>query len=226
MARAIVLREAVAFAGVFPLLSGIDLEVELGEVLHLRGANGAGKTSLLRVLAGLVPVASGTAVVLGHDLRDDRRTVRREVGFVGQHGFLYDDLDARANLQFWLRPFGAQPRPVDEALARVGIEGRLTRTRVGALSTGQRRRVELALVYARSPRLWLLDEPHAGLDTGGRQLLDTMIAEATTAGVTVVFSSHELDHAGTVADRSVLLVGGRVPSERVPLEGGGVARVP
>ena len=85
MAAAIFFRDAVAVAGRFPLLAGVDLEVAEGEVVHLRGPNGAGKTSLLRAAAGLVAITSGEAVVLGHDLREDRREVRRQVGLLGPH---------------------------------------------------------------------------------------------------------------------------------------------
>ena len=210
MAEAINLRDAVAFAGSFPLLSGVNLQVEVGEIVHLNGENGAGKTSLLRALAGLVPVSQGSISVLGYDLMVDRRGVRREVGLLGHQSFLYEDLDATENLAFWLSSRdGAGPRGA-EAFARVGLSGRLLVTPVSKLSTGQRRRVALALLYARNQRLWLLDEPHAGLDVVGRQTVDALIVDASRAGTTVVFASHELEHARTVATRSVTMTGGTI----------------
>src|SRR5271169_4615054 len=99
MATAVHLRDAVSLAGRFPLLAGVTLDVDEGETVHLSGANGAGKTSLLRTIAGLLPVSSGDAMVLGHDLRVDRMEVRREVGFVGHATFLYDDLTVEENLR-------------------------------------------------------------------------------------------------------------------------------
>src|SRR5688500_14086754 len=103
MSLAVHLRSAVCLLGRFPALAGVDLDVRAGEVVLLAGPNGAGKTTLLRALAGLVPVADGTAVVLGHDLRVDRRTVRRRLGLVGHTTSLYDDLTVVDNVRFTVR---------------------------------------------------------------------------------------------------------------------------
>jgi heme ABC exporter ATP-binding subunit CcmA len=201
---------AVAMLGRFPALTGVDLVVAPGEVVLLRGANGAGKTTLLRVLAGLVPVSSGSASVLGCDLRVDRRSFRPQVGLLGHASFLYDDLDVAANLRFWARAAGRTTADADAAFERLGIEPRLRGVPVARLSAGQRRRVAIAGVVARRPSLWLLDEPHAGLDAAGRDLLDGIVVEAVAAGATVVFASHELDRATALAGRKIVLAGGRV----------------
>src|ERR1700719_2699590 len=99
MAAAIRFRSAIALLGVFPVLAGVDLDVARGEVVLVEGANGAGKTSLLRACAGLIAVTSGRAEVLGHDLLQDRRTVRREIGLLGHATFLYDDLTVEDNVR-------------------------------------------------------------------------------------------------------------------------------
>lgn len=210
MAQAINLREAVAFAGRYPLLAGVNLVVDAGEVIHLRGANGAGKTSLLRVLAGLVPVSGDQVTVLDYDLRTDRRTLRREVGLIGHQAFLYNDLGAEENIAFWLQASRGDPSKIEEVCTRVGLTDRLRKTPAGQLSTGQRRRVSLALMLARAPRLWLLDEPHAGLDTEGRGLLDMVIGEARASGATIVMASHEHGHADDLGARTVTVAGGRI----------------
>lgn len=202
--------EAVALAGRFPLLSGLTIEVAEGEVVHLRGANGAGKSSLLRACAGLVPIASGRAEVLGHDLLADRHSLRREVGLLGHAGFAYEELSVEDNLRFSLRAARGDASRVDEALDRLGLTGRLRSTPVGRCSAGQRRRLALAVLVARSPRLWLLDEPHAGLDGEGRALVDELVGEAKAARATVLIASHELDRVAALCDRVVELVGGRV----------------
>jgi len=204
------LRSAVALLGSFPALAGADLDVERGEVVLLQGANGAGKTTLLRVCAGLVPVTSGDVVILGHDLVADRRAVRRYVGLLHQGGGLYDDLTVADNVRFAVRAAGGDVAAVDPALHRLGLDGRLARSSVARLSAGQRRRTALAILAARSPALWLLDEPHAGLDAEGRDLLDGLIAEAVTVGATVVLASHELDRATAIAHRTVTVSGGMV----------------
>ncbi len=226
MAPAVRLRSVVALVGRFPVLAGTDLEVATGEVVLLRGPNGAGKTSLLRACAGLLPIASGEVSVLGHDLCRDRRSVRRQVGLLGHAGFLYDDLSAEENLRFVSRAGqGAGARDgasagagIGPALARLGLGDRLRDVPVGRLSAGQRRRVSIAALVVRSPLLWLLDEPHAGLDAESRELLDRMVREAVTEGATVLFTSHEGDRVTALADRAVTMSGGQVgvPSPREP----------
>jgi heme ABC exporter ATP-binding subunit CcmA len=221
MALAVHFRDVVSLAGRFPLLSGASIDVADGEVVHLRGPNGAGKTSLLRALAGLLPVDSGEAIVLGHDLRSDPRAVRRVIGLLGHSTFLYDDLTVEENLRFALT---ASHQPIERAagaIDRLGLDGRLATTQVRKLSAGQRRRCALAVLLARAPRLWLLDEPHAGLDPEGRELVDDLITEARGAGVTVVLASHDLERIAPIADRVVEVVGGRLSAGVVAdVEGG------
>jgi len=214
MASVVQLRAAVALAGRFPALSGVDLDVASGEVVAVLGPNGAGKTSLLRTCAGLLPVSSGEAVVLGQDVREDPTAVRTRVGLLGHAAPLYDDLTAAENVRFAVRAAGLAADRSGPALDRLGLVGRLRRTTVGRLSAGQRRRVALAALLARAPELWLLDEPHAGLDAGGRRLLGELVAEAVAGGGAVLLSSHEPDLAVPMADRVIVMSGGRVAEER------------
>jgi heme ABC exporter ATP-binding subunit CcmA len=202
------LRSVVAMLGSFPALAGADLDVSRREVVLLAGPNGAGKTTLLRVCAGLLGVAGGEVEVLGYDLTRDRRAVRRYVGFLGQGGGLYDDLTVGENVRFAVRAAAGDPDQVAPALSRLGLDGRLADTPAGKLSTGQRRRTSLAVLAARRPALWLLDEPHAGLDAAGRDLLDELIHDAVLAGATVVLASHELDRATALAHRTLTVAGG------------------
>lgn len=210
MAPAVHLREVVALAGRYPLLAGASLDVGEGEVVHLRGPNGAGKTSLLKVLAGLIPVHSGEAVVLGHDLVEDRRAVRREVGMLGHRSFLYEELTVEENIRFAVRAARGPEAGIPAALGRFGFGPRLAGMPLGRCSAGQQRRASLAALVARDVRLWLLDEPHAGLDQEGRDLLDEMLVASEKIGRTVLFASHEHDRAAVVADRVVHLAGGRM----------------
>ncbi|MBA3267561.1 MAG: heme ABC exporter ATP-binding protein CcmA, partial [Acidimicrobiia bacterium] len=188
-------RSAVSLLGRFPALAGVDLDVARGETVLLHGPNGAGKSTLLRCCAGLVAIGSGECEVLGHDLRGDRRAVRRRVGLLGHSSFLYDDLTVEDNLRFAARAAGYPVAAAGEAMARLGLDGRLRQVRVGRLSAGQRRRTSLAVMLARRPALWLLDEPHAGLDQSGRDLLDGLIGDGARAGAAVILASHEMDRA-------------------------------
>ncbi len=210
---AIHLRAAVALLGAFPALAGADLDVATGEVALLQGANGAGKTTLLRVCAGIQAVVSGDVEVLGHDLVRDRRAVRRHVGLLGQTTGLYDDLSVADNVRFAVRAAGGDQSACAPALERLGLVGRLASAPVSRLSTGQRRRTALAVLAARRPPLWLLDEPHAGLDAEGRDLLDGLVREAVESGATVVLASHELDRATALADRVLAVAGGVIVAD-------------
>lgn len=203
------LRDAVCLLNRFPALAGVDLDVAAGEVVLLTGPNGAGKTTLLRALAGLVAVTAGEAVVLGHDLRRDRRAVRHEVGLLGHGAALYDDLTVAENVRFWANASRVVGVDVDDAMRRAGVDGRVRDVVAARLSAGQRRRAALAILLARSPRLWLLDEPHGGLDAGGRDALDSEISAAVARGTTVVIASHEIDRASALASRTVTVAGGQ-----------------
>jgi heme ABC exporter ATP-binding subunit CcmA len=200
----------VAVMGGFPVLAGADLTVERGEIVLLRGPNGAGKTSLLRLCAGLLPVERGAATVLGCDLAADRTSVRNRVGLLGHANGLYGDLTVADNVRFWGATVGATDEEVTASLARMGLDGRLATVRVSRLSAGQRRRTALACLVARRAELWLLDEPHAGLDAAARDGLDATLREAAAAGATVMVASHELERAGALATRVVEVVGGLV----------------
>jgi heme ABC exporter ATP-binding subunit CcmA len=206
----------VAVLGGFPALAGATLTVRRGEIILLRGPNGAGKTTLLRVCAGLVPLARGRATVLGCDLAVDRTRVRALVGLLGHRNGLYLDLSAEENVRFWGSTVGATPVEVDAALERLGLSGRLATLSVRRLSAGQQRRTALACLVARRAQLWLLDEPHAGLDAAARDEIDATLRQAAAAGATVVVASHELERAGALASRAVHVVGGQVEPEPVP----------
>lgn len=203
-------RGAVCLLGRFPALAGVDLDVGVGEIVLLQGPNGAGKTTVLRACAGLVPVVDGQARVLGVDLRADRRSVRHRVGLLAHASGLYEDLTVADNVRFWARAGRARTADADAAMSRLGLDGRLADVAVARLSAGQRRRTSLAVMVARRPELWLLDEPHAALDQDGRNLIDTLMTDAVAAGATVIFASHELGRAVAVAQRSVTIAGGTV----------------
>lgn len=204
------LRSVVVLLGRFPALAGADLDVFRGEIVLLQGSNGAGKTTLLRTCAGLLSIASGNAQVLGFDLCVDRRSVRSRIGMLGHATGLYDELTVWDNVRFWARAAKADDADAAAAMARLDLDGRLRDVAVGRLSAGQRRRVSLAAMIARRPELWLLDEPHAGLDHQARDLVDNLVRDAAEHGATVLMASHELDRSVELAHRVVTVAGGTV----------------
>jgi heme exporter protein A len=204
------LRGAVALSGDFPLLSGVDLDLEVASLNVITGANGAGKTSLLRLLAGLLSLSNGEANVCGVDLaKGDLRQLRRRVGWLGHEGSFYADLTVRENLRFCALALGRPIDEIDMVLERVGLLARVDTT-TKKLSAGQRRRLGLAWLLLRRAELWLLDEPYASLDDQGRTFFDALLSDVIAAGATVVVSAHDPLRASALRPRTIALAGGRV----------------
>lgn len=206
---------AISLIQQFPALAGVDLEVGPGEIVLLRGPNGAGKSTLLRLCAGLAVLAGGTAEILGYDVtdREQRRRIRRETGLLAHETFLYDDLTVEENLTFWASANRVDESTIEPVLDRLALAGRLRNVKIAGLSAGQRRRASLAVMVSRRPKLWLLDEPHAGLDQAGRDFVDDLIKHAVGFGATVILASHDVDRAADLSTRTVTVAGGQVQDD-------------
>lgn len=194
-----------------PILRGIDLELDRGERMALLGANGTGKTTLLRILAGLTKPSAGTICIEGLDIVHDAQQIRHLVGFVAHQPYLYDELTALENLLFFGRMYAVKEvrERATELLNRVGLAKR-ARERVSTLSRGQVQRLSLARALVHSPQLLLLDEPDTGLDEEGNVLLATILREHTESGGTTLFTTHNLEHALSWSNRLAVLSAGRV----------------
>jgi heme exporter protein A len=173
------------------LFSGLACAVGPGEWLHVRGSNGAGKTSLLRVLAGLSLPDAGEVRWCGRVLAEAGAAFRENLGFTGHLAGVKEDLTPRENLALAAALDGAEPPPGDvaQALRRLGLKGREDLP-VRLLSAGQKRRVLLARLFLRRARLWVLDEPFTALDAGAVEVLAELLAEHVAGGGMAVLSSH------------------------------------
>ena len=193
------------------VLRGGSLDVSRGESVGLLGANGSGKSTLLRILATLLRPTAGRAELCGYDVVKDADNVRRSIGLLSHAPGLYDDLSARENLRFALsmleRPNDSVA--IDEVLARVGLEG-VRDTRVRGFSAGMQRRLALARLILARPRVLLLDEPYANLDTDGVSVVNATIAETVNGGGAALVVLHEVAPALDVLNRMVTILDGRI----------------
>ena len=195
----------------WPVLWDLDLAVGWGELLVLLGANGVGKTTLLRILATQARADSGTVVIAGYNARRRPEAVRRRVGVVAHQTFLYDDLTCLENLVYYGRLYGlSDPRQrASEALSRLGLAGREAQ-RVRTLSHGLQKRVAIARAILHQPPVLLLDEPETGLDPGSVLVLKDLLEEWTSAGRSVVMTTHNPELGMAWSDKLGVLCLGRV----------------
>ncbi len=169
----------------------VAFRLQEGALLHISGPNGSGKTSLLRIVSGLLLPSQGGVCWRGEDIQRGRRDFLRELGYLGHVPGLKKELSCMENLRLALLLDGARPKVgAGEALARVGLAGR-GRTRVAALSAGQRQRLALARLLATDTLLWLLDEPFTCLDQDGSAMAGGLITDHCLAGGLVVLVSHQ-----------------------------------
>ena len=174
------------------LFSGLNFEVQPGQCLQVHGANGAGKTSLLRIVCGLADAAHGRVCWDGADTRLDPGAFRAELVYLGHAPGLKDELSAAENLDYQSRIDGCAPcaQHIAAALQRVGLD-RQQHLPVRRFSQGQKRRAALARLIARPARLWVLDEPLAALDQAAQQLVSELVAGHLQAGGLALVTSHQ-----------------------------------
>jgi heme exporter protein A len=177
--------------GSMPVLRGVELRLLAGHGVFVVGGNGAGKSTLLRILAGLSAPSGGVAMVFGQDTRKLSARYRRRIGMMAHQSFLYPNLSARENLEFYAELYAlADSRAsAEQWLERVGLAG-FADVRVRAFSSGMERRLSAARAMLAEPTLLLLDEPFASLDVEGTALVAALIRGAVERGMTVVATAH------------------------------------
>ncbi len=184
--------------GAFTAVDAVSLEVGRGTIFGFLGANGAGKSTTIRMLCGLLDPTSGTASVGGHDIRDDPEGVKRVIGYMSQKFSLYEDLTVDENIRFFGGVYGLKRAQVESRLPWVlgmaGLKGRersLTRT----LSVGWKQRLALGCAVLHEPEIVFLDEPTGGVDPASRRRFWELINELSERMITVFVTTHYLDEA-------------------------------
>ena len=195
----------------FRAVDGVSLRIEKGELVALLGVNGAGKTSLVEVLEGMATPSAGTVRVFGLDPVRDRAKVRARTGIMLQEAGFAADLTVGETLRMWAGTLHA-PRPIEEALTLTDLLHRAS-VRVGALSGGEQRRLDLALAILGRPELLYLDEPTTGLDPASRRRTWDLVAAMVDEGVSVLLTTHYMEEAERLADRVLIMRDGRIIAE-------------
>jgi ABC-2 type transport system ATP-binding protein len=198
--------------GAFVSVDDLTFSVEPGEVFGLLGSNGAGKTTAIRMLCGLLSPTSGSARVLGIDVAKDPEAIKRRIGYMTQRFSLYDDLTVGQNLRFFGGVYGLRGQAFDEreawAIETAGLEGKrdlLTRSLPG----GWKQRLALACAVLHDPKVVFLDDPTGGVDPVSRRRFWTLIDAMAGQGVTLIVTTHYLDEAER-CDRIALMHAGRL----------------
>jgi len=213
MESAIVVERLRKRYGTRTALADVDLKVDRGEIVGLLGPNGAGKSTALAILATLLAPDEGRVAIAGHELPKDARAARHALGFVPQDVALYPTLTGRENLLFFGRMLGlangAAAAAATRVLDLVGLGPRADDP-VEHYSGGMRRRVNLACGILHRPLVLLLDEPTAGVDPQSRERIHAAIAQLAHDGTAILTSTHDMEEAERLCDRTVLLDEGRV----------------
>lgn len=204
--------------GTFTAVDGLDLEVRPGEIFGFLGANGAGKTTAIRMLTGLLPPTAGEAWVAGIPVHEDPARVKRRIGYMSQRFSLYDDLTVGENLAFFGGVYGldraAVRRRAGELLAQVGLAGHEKRM-TGDLPLGWKQRLALASANLHEPEVLFLDEPTGGVDPVARRAFWELIYGLGAAGTTVFVTTHYMDEA-EYCGRVSIMIDGRIEALDTP----------
>jgi ABC-2 type transport system ATP-binding protein len=206
--------------GRFTAVDDVSLEVRSGEIFGFLGANGAGKTTAIRMLTGLLEPTSGTATVAGHDVYTGSEAIKRAIGYMSQKFSLYEDLTPRENIQLYGGIYGLSGREIRDRigtmLAQLGLE-RESESPVRSLPLGWRQKLSFSVALLHQPRIVFLDEPTGGVDPITRRQFWEMIYQTAEGGTTVMVTTHYMDEA-EYCDRVSIMVTGRIGAMGAPAD--------
>ena len=220
MNRAIQAHELTRRFGTFTAVDRISFDVRQGEVFGFLGANGAGKTTAIRMLTGLLTPSAGSARVAGHDVYTEGERIKRSIGYMSQRFSLYEDLSPRENIRLYGGIYDLTTAEIRERtaamLSRLGLESVGSRP-VRELPLGWRQKLAFSVALLHRPSIVFLDEPTSGVDPVTRRQFWELIYEAAARGTSVLVTTHYMDEA-EYCDRLSIMVAGRIVAIGAPAE--------
>ncbi len=204
--------------GNFTAVNNISFEVAKGEIFGFLGANGAGKTTAMKMLTGLLLPSSGKAYVNGFDVYTETEKIKKSIGYMSQKFSLYDDLTVAENIEFYGGIYGISSKnlsiKIEELLTNVGLEN-VKKSLVASLPLGWKQKLAFSISILHNPSIVFLDEPTGGVDPVTRRQFWEMIYEAASRGITVFVTTHYMDEA-EYCDRVSIMVDGRIDALDTP----------
>ncbi|WP_343703931.1 ABC transporter ATP-binding protein [Chitinophaga sp.] len=218
MSKAIVTRNLTKRFGDFIATNAITFEVEQGEIFGFLGANGAGKTTAMRMLCGLLKPSSGEATVAGFNIFTQAEQVKRRIGYMSQKFSLYEDLTVKENIRFYGGIYGLSHQQIksktEELLGKLQLQKEADHL-VSSLPLGWKQKLSFSIAVLHNPSIVFLDEPTGGVDPITRRQFWDLIYEAADGGVTIFVTTHYMDEA-EYCNRISIMVDGRIKALDTP----------
>jgi drug efflux transport system ATP-binding protein len=215
--RAIVAQDLTRKFGAFVAVDHISFDVGVGEVFGFLGANGAGKTTAIKMLIGLLAPTEGAAHVAGFDVRTETEQIRQNIGYMSQRFSLYEDLTVNENIALYGGIYGLTDAEISERGERLRTSLKLPNELVGSLPLGWKQKLAFSVALLHEPRVVFLDEPTGGVDPITRRQFWELIYAAAERGTTVFVTTHYMDEA-EYCDRISIMVDGRIAALGTPAE--------
>jgi ABC-2 type transport system ATP-binding protein len=191
----------------------VSFEIHQGEIFSLLGPNGAGKTTTIGMISGLLRPDAGQAWLMGHSILENPKKAKAILGIVPQEIALYDDISARANLNFWGKMYGLRGQALSERVAAVlkiiGLEDRQNST-VSKFSGGMQRRLNVGIALLHEPQVIIMDEPTVGIDPQSRRKILDSVKQLSHQGVTILYTTHYMEEAQELSDRIAIMDNGKI----------------
>jgi heme ABC exporter ATP-binding subunit CcmA len=209
--RMIEIKNISKLYGRFHALDNIDLSVASNDFVAVLGRNGAGKTTMLKILATLLKPSNGEVMINGHNIRKDSYPILQQMGMVSHQTYIYSDLTAKENLAFYSKFYDVPSADgkILKLLERVGLAHRADES-VRRFSRGMQQRLSIARALLHDPKILLLDEPYTGLDQKASEFLDTILTEYHQAGNCILIVTHDIERIAGIAKRAVVFDKGKV----------------